>query len=182
MGKIKKSLPVKLISSIIYNNENLINNVLSELENSIGQIDFTTEPFVFNHTDYYNNEMGVNLQRRFIIFKELFNRDNIYTIKILTNQIEDKFSIENKRQINLDPGYISLENFILFTTKNYTHRIYLSSGIFADLTLIYENRQFNKLPWTYPDYASKEIRDFLQKIRDIYKNEIKEKGLLNESS
>jgi len=102
-------------------------------------------------------------------------------IKIITNNIEELFASNNKRQVNIDPGYISLENFILFTTKNYTHRIYLEQGIFADLTLIYEKRQFNTLPWTYPDYASLEIREFLKAVRENYRIEIK-KEMQNENS
>ncbi len=182
MGKITRTKPVKLICSIIYQKESILPLVFKKLENNIGSIEFVSEHFIFNHTNYYENEMGKNLFRKFIIFKGVFQRDNLAQVKIDTNKIEESFTISGKRQVNLDPGYITLENFILFTTKNYTHRIYLEKGIFADLTLIYENRKFNKLPWTYPDYASDEIRKFLKNIRENYKNEIKKEGMLNEKN
>jgi hypothetical protein len=181
MGNIGKPLPVKLLCSIIYGKEPFLKNVFKKLETDIGEIELVSDFFIFNHTNYYTCEMGEGLLRRFVIFKNLFQRDGIAKIKIITNNIEELFASNNKRQVNIDPGYISLENFILFTTKNYTHRIYLEQGIFADLTLIYEKRQFNTLPWTYPDYASLEIREFLKAVRENYRIEIK-KEMQNENS
>ncbi len=181
MGKIKKVIPVKLISSVIYSREDILENVFNELNKKIGEIELITDRFLFNHTNYYSKEMGEKLYRKFIIFKGLFNRENLAQIKIDTNTIEESFTIDDNRQVNLDPGYLTLENFILFTTKNYTHRIYLEKGIYADLTLIFENKQFNNLPWTYPDYASTEIKNLLKEIREKYKNELKKEGWLNEN-
>ncbi len=37
--------------------------------------------------------------------------------------------------------------------------------MFADLTLVFRNGEYRPLPWTYPDYASDEIRDLLREIR-----------------
>lgn len=67
--------------------------------------------------------------------------------------------------MNLDPGLVTPENFILATGKNFSHRIYLRDGVFADLTLVYRKGEYRALPWTYPDYASREIRDLLKGVR-----------------
>ncbi len=174
MGKIKKPLPVKLIFSLLTNSEILITETIKEIEYNFGEVEEVSEKFTFNHTNYYEPEMGKNLFRRFVILKKLFPRENIAKVKIITNNIEEKFSINGKRKINIDPGYLTLENFILFTTKNYTHRIYLEKGIYADLTLIYHRKQYNPLEWTYPDYAENSIRNYLKTIREKYKNQLKD--------
>jgi hypothetical protein len=67
--------------------------------------------------------------------------------------------------VNLDPGLLTPENFILATGKNFSHRVYLGNGVFADLTLVYRNGGFHPLPWTYPDYASEEVRSLLRDLR-----------------
>jgi len=46
-------------------------------------------------------------------------------IKLYTNKLEDKFRVNNKRIINIDPGYLSLGKFILTTTKNQQQRLHL---------------------------------------------------------
>ena len=75
--------------------------------------------------------------------------------------------------VNIDPGYLLHERFVLATGKNYSHRIYIGKGIYADLTLMYTKGKFEPLPWTYPDYASENIIDFLEKVRKKYGVDIK---------
>ena len=41
------------------------------------------------------------------------------------------------------------DDLVLATGKNYTHRIYLSKGIYADLTLVFHQGSFQTLAWTY---------------------------------
>ncbi len=59
----------------------------------------------------------------------------------------------------------SLENFVLATTKNYSHRPYLGQNIFADLTYHFHQGQFEFLPWTYPDYRDPKKVEFLSWAR-----------------
>jgi hypothetical protein len=175
MGKINEPLPVKLIFSVFTSTEDYFLKAKEEITCFFNNIEQISDKFTFNHTRYYEKEFGKDLFRKFIIVKELYKRDNIAKVKIISNKIEELLSINGKRMVNIDPGYMSLENFVLFTTKNYTHRIYLESGIFADLTLIYQNNDFMKLPWTYPDYSSDEIRNYLKTIRESYKEQLKNK-------
>jgi hypothetical protein len=103
-----------------------------------------------------------------ISFLDLIDPVQLPEIKLVTNQIESQFVKGQKRFINIDPGYIVPERFVLATGKNYTHRIYLNKGIFADLTLIFQKGQFQKLPWTYPDYAANNVKNFLNNVRQHY--------------
>jgi hypothetical protein len=87
-------------------------------------------------------------------------------IKPITNRVEKQFlDPQGGRRINIDPGLLSMENLVLATGKNFTHRIYLQKGIFAEVTLLFQKGKFVTLPWTYPDYASEETTAILSHIR-----------------
>jgi len=173
MSQLKKPKPVKLIMSIIYKKEEIFNCALEDIIKTFGQTDFTTEILPFDFTDYYYKEMGSLLNRRFMSFLKLMAPEALPKIKIETNQIELKYSINSNRQVNIDPGYISAERLVLATGKNFTHRIYLNDGVYADLTLIYQNKNFRPLPWTYPDYATPKIREIFKQIRENYLLQLK---------
>jgi hypothetical protein len=54
------------------------------------------------------------------------------------------------------------------------HRVYLSKGIYADLTLIFQKGSFRPIKWTYPDYADPKIIEFFDGVREQYMNQLKE--------
>jgi len=120
--------------------------------------------------------MGKDLKRKFISFQKLIPPPRISEIKLFTNGIEKRFAKVNKRRINIDPGYLNSAKLVLATTKDFSHRIYLRKGIFAELTLFYEDKKFHPLKWTYPDYCSQPYYDILNRIRDIYVEQIKAKA------
>ena len=93
------------------------------------------------------------------------SRGSLPDIKLRTNEIELGLSREGKRRVNIDPGLLSQERFVLATGKNFTHRIYLRDGIYADLTLIYQNGAYRPLPWTFPDCREAEFLHFLEVLR-----------------
>ncbi|MDR3048456.1 MAG: DUF4416 family protein [Elusimicrobiota bacterium] len=166
MGKIGSAEKVKLFCGILSTDENIDKKALSELEKKLGGIDAKSEVMNFKFSDYYNLEMGSNIKRYWISFKNLIFADEIADIKIFTNDIEDSFAKDGKRLINIDPGYLTQANVILATTKNFSHRIYLQKGIYAEVTTIYNKKDgFIKLPWSYPDYMSAPAKDFLLKVR-----------------
>jgi len=170
MSMPKIPLDVKLIISILYGDETVFAKVVEDLLSSFSSIDFISQKLSFTETDYYNVELGDKIFRKFISFTKLFNRSKLSDVKLITNKIEAKFSDKSgKRRVNIDPGFLSLENYILATGKNYSHRIYLSDGIYADLTLTYKNSSFQSLLWTYPDYSSKQVQGILLTLRKIYK-------------
>lgn len=165
---------VKLFCGIIYFDEEIKQKSFTALEKKLGKIDLTSDVITFDFSNYYNSEMGNILKRFWISFEKLISVDMLAEIKVFTNFIENSFALDGKRQINIDPGYISLANVILATTKNYSHRIYISSGIYAEVTMIYKRGGFVKLPWTYPDYLSKTATEFLLKVRSCLMKQLKE--------
>lgn len=173
MGEPKLPFDVVLIVSILYSNEDMLDKALSEIEREFGRGEVLDYMGRFDFSDYYNDELGTPIFRRFWRAHQLFPRDLLADIKIKTNMIEKRYLVEGKRRFNLDPGFLSFENFILATTKNYTHRIYLRDGIYADLTLLYKGKEFVPLDWTYPDYAGLEIRGLLKRERERYLKQIR---------
>ena len=165
---------VKLITSLFSPQKDLIDLVIREMESIFGPVDWKSRDLFFDRTKYYAREMGWPLFRRFISFKDLIKPEDLIEIKLKTNQIEERYVEEGKRRINIDPGYIALERLILATGKNYTHRIYLGQGIYADLTLIYQRGTFQPLEWTYRDYSDPEMIDCFNRLREGYKNQIRE--------
>lgn len=166
--------PVKLIIGLFLKEIGLIESVSGQLSEKFGNVDIISSWFSFDFTDYYAPEMGSPLFRRLLVFKKLIRQDSLVEIKLFTNELEKNYTRFEKRKINIDPGYLSHERFVLATGKNYTHRIYLGQGIFADLTLIYTRGSFQALPWTYPDYKDPRILEFLEKVRRKYIIDLKQ--------
>ncbi|MBU1912101.1 MAG: DUF4416 family protein [Candidatus Omnitrophica bacterium] len=166
MGNAKKPKAVKLIIGMLARNKKLFEKTEEFFIEEFGLIDYQSPVISFKYTSYYKKEMGRPLKRKFISFKKLISPEKIAKIKLLTNLIEKKLSISNKRQVNIDPGYISDAKLILATTKDYFHRIYLSQGIYAEVTLKWRKHSFEPFEWTYPDYRSKEYLCILNKIRN----------------
>ncbi|MCX7965132.1 MAG: DUF4416 family protein, partial [Syntrophorhabdaceae bacterium] len=94
MGDIKQPKPVALFASIIYKNNETLKGVFNILEKKIDQIEEKSDVMPFNHTDYYEEEMGSELHRIFILFKSLMPRESLVSIKLTTNNIEKELSIQ----------------------------------------------------------------------------------------
>jgi len=180
MGQIGSANRVKLFCGIISADDNVTKQALGRLCEKFGKVDVKSAESDFNFTDYYNAEMGSKLKRFWVSFDTLIFADEIAEIKVWTNALEDSFAIkdglavDNKRRINIDPGYLNPANVILASTKDFSHRVYLSKGVYAEVTLIYKKEDFIKLPWTYPDYMSPAAKEFLLSARTALMRQLKE--------
>ena len=174
MSVPNEPLPAKLFLSILSARwEAFWPGLLEELNKTFGKADYVSEPIAFVQTSYYDKELGTPISRRVLGFEELVPQDRLPEIKLATNALEEKYARKDGNRIfNLDPGLITLERLVLATGKDFTHRIYLGQGIRADLTLIYTGGGWQKLPWTFPDYAGPELQAHLTRLRDAYKQEI----------
>jgi hypothetical protein len=168
MGTIAKLQPVKLIIGIIYKEEKNLIKTQARLCRMFGKADFVSEDINFDFTDYYEKEMGKALKRRFLSFNRLINPERLPHIKVKTNALESRFLKCGARQINIDPGYLDMAKLVLASTKDYSHRIYLNRGIFAEVTLFYQNHSFRPRDWTYPDYRTDKYIEIFNRIRQIY--------------
>jgi hypothetical protein len=160
--------PAKLVIGCFLKEKHLAADIVKAVVEKFGPVDMTSPWFPFNLTTYYNDEMGTPLFRRMLAFKRLIKQSALANIKLFTNDLEREYSIHGRRRVNIDPGYLLHERFVLATGKNYSHRIYIGREIYADLTLVYQKGRFNKMPWTYPDYASENVMTFLEWVRKKY--------------
>lgn len=173
MPKTTNIEPVRLIAGLIYSDQVDHLAVLGQLEKKFGKIEFESETFLFNHTDYYRKEMGQDLKRGFVSFARSVLPDSLKDAKLTAGKVESKFANDaGGRMVNIDPGTVSLANLVLVSTKDFNHRIYLGDGIYGEVTMIYQDKAFQALPWTYPDYKRTEVADFLLRVRSSLKEEI----------
>jgi len=167
--------PAKLIVGFFLGRQAMGEAIRDQLEDLFGPADLVSPWLPFDFTDYYEKEMGRPLFRQMLAFRNLIDQEALPDIKHQTNAIESAFTRGGRRRVNIDPGYLLLERLVLATGKNFSHRIYLRRGIYADLTLIYRKERFASLPWTYPDYADPRLQDFLLQVRKAYALELKKK-------
>ncbi len=176
MSKPTQAAAVKLIFSVFAPAGNLINDAIRRLAVRYGQPDYVSAQIPFDYTAYYAPEMGQTLVRRFLSMEGLIRPESLPDIKLAANEIENETLLESRRQVNIDPGYLSQAHLILATGKGYTHRPYLRDGIYADLTLMYQAKKFCSLPWTYPDYANEKLWTMFGAIRSRYLLQLKMAG------
>jgi len=168
--------PARLVLSVIYREERRLEEALPRVQAVTGPVRPLGERMPFDRTEYYEEEMGAPLCRRFYAALRSVARDSLPAIKVRMEAVERELSEGGRRTVNLDPGLLTPENFLLATGKNFTHRVYLAEGVFADLTLVYRKGEFHPLPWTYPDYASAEIRRLLGDLRRDHLAGVLEEG------
>lgn len=168
----------------------LMSRAIRLLSEYAGATDEVSDVWPFDSTDYYELEMGENLKRRFVSFEQLINPDGLADTKILTNDLERRIAYdcglpETQRLVNLDPGYVTLSKLVLATTKDFSHRVYLRDGIYAESTLHYEGEKWIAWPWTYPDYADERYHGFFDRVRGRYRaklNALSSEGMRSRGS
>ncbi len=174
VGIAKTPPDVKLIVSLLGADVALLDQAQAALEEVFGPADWQSELLPFDHTNYYTAEHGPGLMRRLVAFQRLIDPGRLSAIKHQTNALEGRWTREGRRRVNLDPGYLSLSKLVLATTKDHGHRVYLGGGIYAEVTLRYQDGSFQTWPWTYPDYGSPRYCALLGELRERYKAQLRE--------
>ena len=180
--------PAKLIISMFTSDKCLFSLYKEELIKRFGEVDIESNVQPFDFTDYYEKEFGKNLVQKLFSFSTLIRQDELAEIKIITNSLENNNIDKNiktnithpKRKINIDPGYITLDKYILASTKNGPSRIYLNKGIYAEITLRFINKSFVTCEYTYPNYKTNEYIIFLNSVRQKYKLQLRENSNVND--
>jgi len=181
VGKINFPNPAKLIISMISSDVHLFNFYKEALIKKFSKVDLESNIQPFNFTNYYEQEFGKDLIQKLFSFDSLMKPEQLPEIKKITNDLENNLINKNtkkdislhRRKINLDPGYISLDKFILASTKNGPSRIYLNNGIYAEITLRFINKSFVPCEYTYPNYKTVEYINFLNTVRQRYKLQLR---------
>lgn len=173
MGIPSFPLPVKLVVAITYDTSIDIDTILKTLDSHFGDREYMYGPIPFSWTEYYSDEMGENLKKCYLNYRKLINREQLVDIKLFTNELEQQHSINGKRRVNIDPGYLARDKFVLVTTKDFYHRLYLGKGIYGEETLHYRKGKYRYFSWTYPDYRQKPVYEFLERARATLVKELR---------
>ncbi|MFL5342048.1 MAG: DUF4416 family protein [Gemmataceae bacterium] len=146
------------------------------LSEAFGPLGLVGEPFSFHHTAYYAPTMGSDLFKQLLVFDRLVPLDSLAKWKRAAIDLEAELAgrYPEARPLNLDPGLLTLGKFMLATTKDQAHRIYLGDGVFAEVTLRYCDGAWEPWPWTYADYREESVRRFLNEAREYYKRRLRD--------
>jgi len=177
MWKLNVTKPVKLIIGILAADHKCVYTAADVLADKFGRVDFTSDIWPFDKTDYYRDQTGSRILRQFISIERLIDPGKLAKIKHKTNRLEQKLAkmlaLPLPRPVNLDPGIIEPSKLVLATTKNYSHRIYIGSKMYAEVTLIYDKGRWCPLDHTYPDYRQQCYFDFFEKVRNRLLEQLK---------
>ena len=187
MGQLKQPGYVKFFVSMLLGQDALEHQqqIDQTLGRHFGSIDLASGLWPFDCTTYYQAQMGRALQRKIVSFAKLIDPEQLARAKLLTNDLEQELTAAISpespgRVVNLDAGYLTLGQVILATTKNYSHRIYLQQGIYAEVTLHYHQGNYQPWPWTYPDYAAGSYNQFFVEMRTKLKQQLKKQEISRE--
>ncbi len=143
------------------------------LQSFWGDADFTGEDHPFDVTDYYEPEMGSDLNRRLVSFSRLAPPDCLSSAKHRCNEIEDQLAGEKGRLVNLDIGYLDDNKIVLASFKSAGQKIYLRDGVWADLVGRYRQGRYCSFEWTFPDFRDGRYDCELGRIREIYLKQLR---------
>lgn len=169
MGELRTPAKVKIIVGILAKDAEAVESVRETLKKRFGEEDLNLPPFPFTFTNYYIDEIGAAPVRAFFSYEQLVDREEIVDIKLWTNDVElsiaEAAGTPGLRPVNLDPGYMTLGQFFLATTKDQRQRVYMQRGIFVEPTLYFQDGHFHSFDWTYRDYQSETYIKYLEQVR-----------------
>ncbi len=202
MGEIHEPQPVLLILAAFSGATEAIHWGEQTAVESWGPVALASEAFDFAETDYYQPTMGPALKKQFFAFERLIDPVELPRIKRQTNHGEAVLANMDladwtdgsrrkdqshgagqgnpadppiERPLNLDPGYLTEAKLVLASTKDHAHRMYIADGIYAEVTLYYQHRQWRHRDWTFPDYRRGDYHAFFDQCRK-YLRQLRRKG------
>jgi hypothetical protein len=179
LSRTEDVFPSRLICGVIYHPSVDLEQLFEQLEKSWGKRDSLSTQCPFSEgSQYYCDQMGSVHHRLFISFCELVHPDDLAQIKHQAIVLEEWASHQFPgvlRPINLDPGLIMRGRMVLATTKDFSHRIYIGMGMYAEVTLQISKKGVKYLDWTYPDIKEGHYDTFFKeehrKLYDLSKND-----------
>ncbi len=170
MGAISQPQSVLSILAAFSRHEEALDWAQRRAEANWGPVALSSERFGFDATDYYEPTMGSGLVKCFFAFERFIDPAALVARKLETNQWEAEYAGSGAhaepRPLNLDPGYLTPAKLVLASTKDHAHRLYLSRGIHAEVTLFYKQRRWQAHAWTFADYQRPDYQQFFTVCRD----------------
>ena len=170
MGDVIAQRPVLLIAAVFSRHETALAWARARFAAAWGPLALESDRFAHRETTYYEKSMGADLQKFFVTSETLIDPARLPEFKLQANAWEEEYRAQadhaEERPLNIDPGYITEAKLVLATTKDRDHRIYLSQGIFAEVTLHCARGGWQTRPWTYPDYQRADYPAFFTRCRE----------------
>jgi len=163
----------KPIVGIITSRTDLLDAVLSDLKGYFGVTDILGEWRVFDHTNYYEEEMGAGLKRCFVSFEKLLPPEAAVEFKGWTTDVENRYRVDDRRKVNLDAGYLDSNKVVLVTGKHGGHKIAVAPAVWIDFLLWY-NKGWLAHPWAFPDFRDGGFFPTFMKMRTRFKAQIRQ--------
>jgi hypothetical protein len=170
------SEPALLFIGTLCADQEVSNHAQKILQGNFGALLSESPSLPWDYSPYYKDELGWPISRQFLFFENLIDPGLLVGIKQKTNEIEEELSLNGKRRINLDPGYLTLSKIVLASTKNYAHRVYLGKGIYAEVTMIFRDDTFRPHLFTYRDYQDTACIEIFMNARGMLKKMITKDG------
>lgn len=169
--------PVKLFAGLLSPDPTLLIAIEEELAALYGPIDARSDIVAWDVSRYYELEMGSNLLRRFVAFARPILPEALPDIKLGAGEVERRHArAGGGRRINIDPGYVDVGKVVLASTKPAGHRMYLRSGVYAEMTLLYHSGRYEAFVYTYADFLWPATTAFLTEARRTHLRQLKENG------
>ncbi|MBI1998225.1 MAG: DUF4416 family protein [Deltaproteobacteria bacterium] len=105
MGIPREPKPAKYFVALLSSDTELLTAVEKDLSTILGAVDARSEVWAWTVSNFYEKEMGAGLRRRFLAFEPLASPGDLARIKLLTQQVEDKYrdTTEKRRPAHLPP-------------------------------------------------------------------------------
>ena len=177
MAHPRKTPPLGLpLLALLYTPDAPMENLVQMWEERLGIPPVTGPDLPFTFTAYYEREMGPGLRKRWLVFPIPCPFPDLVTWKGWAYRDEQRFAHDQKRRVNVDPGWLGLSHLVLASFKPFSHRLYLGNGVYAEITLIYHRKppRWEPLPWTYADYRDPRVQQYLLEIRQRFAHKIKQ--------
>jgi hypothetical protein len=168
-------IPVKLLVAILWADVQALDAAVEALCDEWREIDFRGGDRPFDLSDYYEMEMGTDLQRRLVSFLHLVPPESIREAKLTCNQIETRLANDSGRRVNLDIGYLDHNKIVLASVKYAGQKIHLGDGIYADMIARYKHGCYQPFEWTFPDFRDGRYDEDLARVRQLYLAQLKER-------
>jgi len=169
MGDITEPAPVLLILAAFSRHARALAWGLEQSVAAWGPLALESPRFSFVETDYYEPTMGPGIFKCFWAYERLIDPARLAELKLQTNAWEAEYATSGghaePRPLNLDPGYLTPAKLVLASTKDHAHRMYLSRGIYAEVTLFYKDRRWQPRDWTFADYRRPDYQQFFSLCR-----------------
>ena len=167
---LQATSPASLTCAVLGGGQRILDETAERLAGSFGPVRQRSETYDFDFSAYYEPEMGGNLVKQIFWFEQPVAPEQLPSVKLQTMKIERELAETNserelRRRANIDPGLVTVESVALASTKYSGHRICIDRGLFAETTLLFQKDGCHPFDWTYPDYRSEGVQEFLLEIR-----------------